>query len=294
MIRSMTGYGKAERSVGRRKIIVEVRSLNGKQLDVSVRMPSVFRGLDTEIRSAASRSLQRGKADIYINVEAAEGVPAANINEKLFTAYYSQLRRLGEMNGVEWGGGALEGTIMQSILRLPEVVSGDAGDAGDEESRALMDALGEALCALDGFRVSEGGCLIADILDRIGKIERYRDEVTPFEAPRTENIKRRIRESIEAVGVTPDPNRLEQEMVFYVEKLDVTEEKVRLANHCKYFREVAEGEENPGRKLGFIAQEIGREINTLGSKANDASIQRIVVAMKDELEKIKEQLLNIL
>lgn len=290
----MTGYGKAERNAGGRKITVEVRTLNSKQLDLSVRMPSVFRCMDAEIRSVASKSIQRGKADIYINVEAAEGLPTANINDKLFAAYYARLRRLGEENGVVWGGDALEGAVIQSILRLPDVVSGDVSDAGEEERLALVEALGDALGALDRFRMSEGGCLIADILDRIGRIERYRDEVTPFEAPRTENIKRRIRESMESLGITPDPNRLEQEMVFYVEKFDVTEEKVRLANHCKYFREVAECEGAPGRKLGFISQEIGREINTLGSKANDASIQRIVVAMKDELEKIKEQLLNIL
>lgn len=294
MIRSMTGYGKAETSIGERKMTVEIRSLNSKQLDLSVKMPSIFRSLDTEIRSAASKILQRGKVDIYINVETAAGVKTLNINEKLFSAYYSQLRRLGESNGVEWGGDGLDGAVIQSILKLPEVVSCDTEEAGEQESKALFAALADALAAIDKFRLSEGKCLIDDILDRIDKIEDYCNEVTPFEKLRTENIKKRIRESIESVGITVDQNRLEQEMVFYVEKLDVTEEKVRLANHCKYFREVAADEDAPGRKLGFISQEIGREINTLGSKANDASIQRIVVAMKDELEKIKEQILNLL
>ncbi len=286
----MTGYGKGEAAAETRKITVEVRSLNSKQLDLSVKMPAAFRSLDTEVRAAASKVMQRGKVDIYVNVESEGGVPMVSINEALFSAYYAQLQHLGEANGAQWDGGA----VMQSILRMPEVVSGDQAAAGEQESQALLRALGEALIAIDAFRLSEGECLMGDILERIGKIERMRDEVTPYEAARTEKIKERIRESISSVGIPVDSNRLEQEMIFYVEKLDVTEEKVRLANHCKYFREVAAGEEAPGRKLGFIAQEIGREINTLGSKANDASIQRFVVAMKDELEKIKEQLLNIL
>lgn len=286
----MTGYGKGEATAGTRKITVEVRSLNSKQLDLSVKMPPTFRALDTEIRAAASKVMQRGKVDVYVSVESEGGVPLVSINEPLFVAYYSQLHRLADANGMEWDGGA----AMQSILRMPEVVCGDQAAAGEQESLALLRALAEALIAIDAFRRSEGECLVGDILERVGKIERMRDEVTPFEAARTEKIKERIRESIASVGIPIDSNRLEQEMIFYVEKLDVTEEKVRLANHCKYFREVAAGEEAPGRKLGFIAQEIGREINTLGSKANDASIQRIVVAMKDELEKIKEQLLNIL
>lgn len=294
MIRSMTGYGKAETTAGTRKITVEIRSLNSKQLDLSVKIPPIFRALDTEVRSAASKVMQRGKVDIYINVETEGSVRPVSINEELFSAYYAQLRRLAGANGVEWGGGALEGTVIQSILRLPEVVCGDSEEAGEQESQALLKALDEALVAIDAFRQTEGKCLIDDVLERIGKIECYRYEVTPYETARTEKIKERIRESVESVGVPVDNNRLEQEMIYYVEKLDVTEEKVRLANHCKYFREVAAGEEAPGRKLGFISQEIGREINTLGSKANDASIQRIVVAMKDELEKIKEQLLNIL
>lgn len=290
----MTGYGKAETTIDNRKITVEIRSLNSKQLDLSVKMPAVYRSMDTEMRAAASRVMQRGKVDIYVSTETESGAKALNIDGELFSAYYRQIERLGRDNGMEWGGGALEGAVIQSILRLPEVVGAQTEEAGEQEMLALMKTLGEALIRIDEFRQAEGGNMMKDILSRIGMIEDYREQVTPFETARTENIKRRIRESIEAAGLTADPNRLEQEMIYYVEKLDITEEKVRLLNHCKYFREVAETDEAPGRKLGFIAQEIGREINTLGSKANDAAIQRIVVAMKDELEKIKEQLLNIL
>jgi uncharacterized protein (TIGR00255 family) len=262
---------------------VEVRSLNGKQLDLSVRMPAAFRNVDAEARAAAGAVMVRGKVDVTVSVEGATE-RSATVNEELFKAYFTQLQGLGDFDA---------SALMQCVLRLPDVISTGGSEAGEVEQAALLGALSEALAKADDFRTQEGARLMEDILGRIALIERYRDEVTPFEAARTEAIKKRIRENIEKVGVAIDPNRLEQEMIFYVEKLDVTEEKVRLANHCAYFREVAH-EEAPGRKLGFIAQEIGREINTLGSKANDASMQRIVVAMKDELEKIKEQLLNIL
>ena len=183
---------------------------------------------------------------------------------------------------------------MAAVLRLPEVVSSEAPVVSDEERDVLFGAVDAALTAFDAFRVQEGRTLINDLVARIGKIEGYRREVEPYEQRRVPVIKERIRESIASVGIPVDENRLEQEMIFYVEKLDITEEKVRLDNHCRYFREVAAGEENVGRKLGFIAQEMGREINTLGSKANDSDMQRLVVMMKDELEKIKEQVLNIL
>ncbi|MDL2320170.1 YicC family protein [Alistipes sp. OttesenSCG-928-B03] len=290
----MTGYGKAEAASGKRKITVEVRSLNSKQLDLSVKMPSVFRSQDSTVRSAAGKAMQRGKVDVYVNVETEAGVRAVSIDRALFAEYYSQLRSLGEENFGSWGGDAVEGAVMQAILRMPDVVSSESDEAGDEEIAALMTALNGALAHIDEFRLAEGAILIADILGRIDRIEQLLGEVAPFEGVRAEKIKERIRENIESVGIPVDDNRLEQEMIYYVEKLDVTEEKVRLANHCKYFREVAADDAAPGRKLGFIAQEIGREINTLGSKANEASIQRIVVGMKDELEKIKEQLLNIL
>jgi uncharacterized protein (TIGR00255 family) len=281
----MTGYGKATADAAGRRFTVEVRSLNSKQLDLSVRMPASLRGLDSAVRAATTAAMQRGKVDVTVTVESESAGRGVQVNEALFADYYARLSRLGN-----FGADAL----LQSVLRFPDVVSGEADEAGEAESQAVMDALAEALTHADGFREQEGRRLMDDVLARVGLIETLLAEVAPFEAARTEAIKKRIRESIEKVGVAVDPNRLEQEMIFYVEKLDVTEEKVRLANHCNYFREVAAAEDAPGRKLGFIAQEIGREVNTLGSKANDASIQRIVVAMKDELEKIKEQVLNIL
>ncbi len=206
--------------------------------------------------------------------------------------YYSVLKGISDQ--MEEQGRGMDPALMAAILKMPDVVTGESGEVSDSERTALLGAVDKALEAFDAFRTQEGQTLIADLLDRIGKIETLRKAVEPFEARRVNLIKERIRENIASVGVQVDENRLEQEMIFYVEKLDVTEEKVRLDNHCRYFREVAAQEENAGRKLGFIAQEMGREINTLGSKANDSDMQKTVVMMKDELEKIKEQVLNIL
>lgn len=291
MVKSMTGYGKAEITAGNKKITVEVRSLNSKQLDLAVRMPAIYRPFEYDIRSMVGKTVQRGKADVYISTESAGAVMPVNINRELFRAYYETLKGIvSDMPGGEF----MDATLVSSVLRMPEVVSGDSAVASEEERQALMSAVVSALEGFDAFRVQEGKTLIDDLIRRIELIEKYRREVEPFEKRRVETIKARIRENIASVGIPVDENRLEQEMIFYVEKLDVTEEKVRLDNHCRYFKEVAASEENVGRKLGFIAQEMGREINTLGSKANDSDMQQIVVRMKDELEKIKEQVLNIL
>ena len=188
----------------------------------------------------------------------------------------------------------VDAAVLQTILRLPDVVQTDNQTLSETEEHTLMHAVNEALEHIDAFRTQEGAKLIADLLKRIDKIEALKNGVTPYEKERTETIKKRIRENIEAIGIQVDNNRLEQEMIYYLEKLDITEEKVRIQNHCDYFREVAHGDAGAGRKLGFIAQELGREINTLGSKSNEATMQKMVVEMKDELEKIKEQVLNIL
>ena len=187
-----------------------------------------------------------------------------------------------------------DAALMQAVLRMPDVVTSEEQEVSDAEIAAIVEAAKIACAQLDAFRQQEGAILIADLLNRIALIEQYRHEVEPFEMARVDVIKSRIRENIEKLQIEVDNNRLEQEMIFYIEKLDITEEKVRLDNHCRYFREVAAEEEAPGRKLGFIAQELGREINTMGSKSNEANMQRLVVKMKDELEKIKEQVLNIL
>ena len=286
----MTGFGKGEVSLPNKKITVEVRSLNSKQLDLSVRMPGIYRQKEFDLRSAAAAAIQRGKADISVTVENTTVSTSATVNKEIFAEYIRQVNDALTYSGVS----AEYDAIIPAVLRMPEVVSAQAENLSDEESAALMQALELALVQFNSFREQEGATLIADLLRRVDMIEEYKRQVEPFEATRAETIKNRIRENLAQLKVDVDTNRLEQEMIFYIEKLDITEEKVRLANHCNYFREVAASEEAVGRKLGFIAQEMGREINTLGSKANEANMQILVVKMKDELEKIKEQVLNIL
>ena len=293
MIKSMTGYGKAEVSAAGKKITVEIRSLNSKQLDLSVKVPGLYRSLEYEIRNSVAKVMQRGKVDVFISFECEAAANSATINSSLFGAYYRQLETIAAEQRISWNEQEIAAAL-PAILRLPEVVQNENATLSEKEQQAVIEAVGQALDHIEQFRIQEGNTLIRDLLRRVDKIRALKEEVTPYEKARTEQIKTRIRESIEAVGIPVDNNRLEQEMIFYIEKLDITEEKVRLENHCKYFHEVAASEEGVGRKLGFIAQEMGREINTLGSKANDATIQKLVVQMKDELEKIKEQVLNLL
>ena len=290
----MTGYGKAEAVLDHKKITVEIRSLNSKQLDLTVKVPAVYRQSEYEIRNRIGKRLQRGKIDAYVSYEITGDSVPVNIDRKTFTAYFGQIRELAAENGIDWNGSALDAAVVPAVLRLPEVIQNDQQTVSEAETQALKRCVEEAVDHMEQFRIQEGAILIADLLRRIDRIEQLKEEIVPFEKARAETIKTRIRENIESLGIPFDANRLEQEMIYYIEKLDITEEKVRLQNHCKYFREVARGEEAPGRKLGFIAQELGREINTLGSKANEATIQKKVVEMKDELEKIKEQVLNIL
>ena len=290
MIKSMTGFGKGEAVVGDKKFRVELRSLNSKQLDLSIKIPSKYRAAEAEVRSIVTRELQRGKVDCFVSFEAAVAETSSHINREAFKAYAEELRQVSAEGGLTISDDAL----LRSVLRMPDVVTNEEREVSDDELKAILEATTIAAEELNKFRVQEGAILIADLLKRIDLIEQYRHEVEPFEGARVEVIKTRIRENIEKLQLEVDNNRLEQEMIFYIEKLDITEEKVRLDNHCNYFREVAADEEAPGRKLGFIAQELGREINTMGSKSNEANMQRLVVKMKDELEKIKEQVLNIL
>lgn len=286
----MTGFGKGEAVLPNKKITVEVRSLNSKQLDLSVRMPGIYRQKEFEMRGVAAAAIQRGKADITVTVENTTVSTSATVNKEIFNEY---LRQVDEALSYA-GASAAYDALVPAILRMPEVVSTQAESLTEEESAALMQALEQALKQFNSFREQEGATLISDLLRRVDMIEEYKRQVEPFEATRAETIKNRIRENLAQLKIDIDTNRLEQEMIFYIEKLDITEEKVRLSNHCNYFREVAASEEAAGRKLGFIAQEMGREINTLGSKSNEANMQILVVKMKDELEKIKEQVLNIL
>ena len=286
----MTGFGKAEITIDNKKFTAEIRSLNSKQLDLSIKVPAAYRAAEYELRNIASQMLVRGKIDITVTVETTDTETSAQINRDLFRAYLRQVTDALAYSGID----ADYDAIVPAVLKMPNVISSDTASAPEAELEAIKDAVTEAAKRLDAFREQEGATLIADLLRRVDKIEAYRNEITPFEQSRADVIRTRIRENIEKLGIETDNNRLEQEMIFYIEKLDITEEKVRLQNHCKYFREVAENEPQAGRKLGFIAQEMGREINTTGSKANQHDIQILVVKMKDELEKIKEQVLNLL
>jgi len=290
MVKSMTGFGKGEAALQNKKITVEIRSLNSKQLDLGLRLPAVYRQSEYEIRNIIARTIQRGKVDVFVTVESQDVETPARINKEVFREFLRQMTATLSFAGID----ADYDAIVPVIMRLPEVVSTETESISDEEHAALIAATEAAAARLDAFRMQEGAILIADLLGRVDRIESYKEEVVPFEKARTETIKARILDNLEKLQADVDRNRLEQEMIFYLEKLDITEEKVRLANHCRYFREVAAGEEGAGRKLGFIAQEMGREINTMGSKANESNIQILVVKMKDELEKIKEQVLNIL
>ena len=290
MVKSMTGFGKGEAALQNKKITVEIRSLNSKQLDLGLRLPAVYRQSEYEIRNIIARTIQRGKVDVFVTVESQDVETPARINKEVFREYLRQMTDTLAFAGID----ADYDAVVPVIMRLPEVVSTETESISDEEHAALIAATEAAAARLDAFRMQEGAILIADLLGRVDRIESYKEEVVPFEKARTETIKARILDNLEKLQADVDRNRLEQEMIFYLEKLDITEEKVRLANHCRYFREVAAGEEGAGRKLGFIAQEMGREINTMGSKANESNIQILVVKMKDELEKIKEQVLNIL
>lgn len=290
MVKSMTGFGKGEATLRNKKITVEIRSLNSKQLDLSLRLPAVYRQSEYEIRNLIARTIQRGKVDVFVSVESQSVETPTRINREVFREYLRQMNDTLSFSGIDAGYDA----ILPVIMRLPDVVATEAEAISEEEHAGLIAAVEAAAAQLDAFRAQEGAILIADLLRRVELIEQYREEVVPFEKARTETVKARILDNLSKLAVDVDRNRLEQEMIFYLEKLDITEEKVRLTNHCNYFREVASSEEGAGRKLGFIAQEMGREINTMGSKANEPNIQILVVKMKDELEKIKEQVLNIL
>lgn len=292
MIKSMTGFGKATVSGGTKKIIVEVKSLNSKQLDVNLKMPSLYKEKDIEIRGMIKEVLDRGKVDMFIYFDNDDDSKDVAINKTVVTQYFQQMLDVASSLGVTVN----KGELLQTVMRFPDSLQVKAEELDEQEWLQLKSGIMQALESLNQFRIQEGQVLIADILKRIEMIKSLAAEVPQFEKQRVPAIKQRLQEKMKEWGEIKnvDENRLEQEIIYYLEKLDITEEKVRLANHCRYFIETAEREEAPGRKLGFIAQEIGREINTMGSKANDHDIQKLVVRMKDELEKIKEQSLNVL
>lgn len=287
----MTGFGKADAQFGGKKIHVEIRSLNSKTLDVSARMPPLYREREPELLAAVAENVVRGKVDLSVTAEPPAAVPPP-ISEEAARSRVAQIRgasrRCGIAEPAEW---------WPLLLRFPDVMSPPAGQeppCGGEWD-AVKGALSEALAALTQFRRQEGLALQSQLAGNVGGIESLLRETGKYEKARAERIKARLAESLSEIkGLDLDRNRLEQEMIYYIEKLDVSEEKQRLANHLKYFRETMDGPAGQGRKLGFIAQEMGREINTLGSKSNHAGMQNLVVMMKDHLEQIKEQVLNAL
>jgi uncharacterized protein (TIGR00255 family) len=292
MIRSMTGFGKTTVASGDRKIVIEVKSLNAKQLDVTTRLPGLYKEKEIEIRGLVKSYLDRGKVELSVYFDNAGPDREVTVNREVIVDYFRQVMEVAGALGVEPDGGAL----LQTIVRLPEALQVKVEELDEEEWLCLKGGIEAALEELNRFREREGEALMEDILHRVALIEGLAAGVPRFEGQRVAAIKQRLLEKMKEWGEVKnvDENRLEQELVYYLEKLDITEEKIRLAQHCHYFIETARQEEAPGRKLGFIAQEIGREINTMGSKANDHDIQKLVVRMKDELEKIKEQVLNLL
>ena len=291
----MTGFGKVYAEIQGRKFMIETRSLNSKQLDLSLKIPGIFRDKEMELRNLLSQRLERGKVDLYINLETDANVLNYSINKQVAKKYQEELKELqAELNEEEMMG------LLPLILKLPDVIQSGREEVTEEEWLIVREGIEKSVALLDEFRLHEGNVLDQDIRSRIGLILGLLGSIEPFELKRTvfirEKLRREFRNMMEGDQSSDiiDENRFEQELIFYLERLDITEEKVRLKKHCEYFLESMNDPASQGKKLGFITQEIGREINTIGSKANDADIQKIVVQMKDELEKIKEQLLNIL
>lgn len=287
----MTGFGKAEFEVNNKKITIEIKSLNSKQIDINTRTPALYREKDIEIRKAIAEKLVRGKVDFNIYVENLGDETNSKINEPILKGYFEHLKQISK--DLEVGA---DHTTLQAAMRLPDVVKTEYETLDDSEWDTIYANILSALEDINSFRTKEGEALENDILGNVKSIDALLKEVEQFEGQRIEGLKTRLSDNLEALKLNGnvDQNRFEQELIFYLEKLDINEEKVRLANHCDYFFETAKQKGASGKKLGFISQEIGREINTIGSKANDSNIQRIVVQMKDHLERVKEQLLNVL
>lgn len=290
----MTGYGKTLVAITGRNLNIEIRTLNSKQLDLNLKLPAFLRDREGEIRGAISRSLERGKVDFVVSVENTGEKLSFTINRKLAVKYHEQLKELAGDLATD-----MPDEMLSLILRMPDVMENSAEELTPLEGSMVMQSLEEALQQTVTFRRQEGSVLEKDLLMRVQMILELLDSIAPHESVRSDNIRERLGRNFSRFGEDnptppPDPVRFEQELLYYLERIDFTEEKVRLLKHCEYFLETLNEQGNQGKKLGFITQEMGREINTIGSKANDAVIQRLVVRMKDELEKIKEQLANIL
>lgn len=289
MIQSMTGFGKASQDLEGRKVTVEIKSLNSKQLDLSVRIPNIYKQHEMTLRNSLARQLERGKVDFLIYIETTSAETTSTINQPIIEGYYKQIKESARLLGIDepidW---------FQILTRLPDSFKHESQEADEEEWKNVLKIVDEAIKQINNFRKQEGMMLEKLFEDKIGNIRTLLANVDQYDGERIERIKTRISDSLENLSVEYDKNRFEQELIYYIEKLDINEEKNRLANHLNYFEETMRTDKGQGKKLGFIAQEIGREINTMGSKSNDANMQQIVVRMKDELEQVKEQVLNVL
>lgn len=291
MIQSMTGYGKADAVCNGKKIHVEIKSLNSKSLDLSTRIAPLYREKDIEIRQLIAKSLERGKVDFSIWVEKDDTSAAGTIQPAVVASYIAQIKDICQAQQLEEPK-----NLWELVLKLPETTQVNVTEElSEEEWDAVLSTIKEAIAHLVEFRKQEGAALYKKFTEKVDNIEQYLSDIEPFEKGRVEKIRQRLFDRLaELKGVDYDKNRLEQELIYYIEKLDISEEKQRLANHLRYFRETMDNGHGQGKKLGFIAQEMGREINTTGSKSNQAEMQNIVVKMKDELEQIKEQVLNVM
>ena len=285
MIRSMTGYGKKETQWEDKRISIEIRALNSKNADINLRTPSYLRELDPEIRKRLASKMFRGKIDLTMFVEYNGQNAPTKINTQIVSAYMEQLKALGDTTSSE---------RLALAMRLPDTLSSDRDSLEENEKKIIFDLLDTVITDINGYRADEGAQLEKDFILRINLIEDHLNAVKKIDPERNQKIELKLKEALADLKIEIDVNRFEQELIFYLEKFDITEEKVRLKNHLDYFKKIMKSKEPVGKKLGFIAQEIGREINTIGSKANHSELQKIVVQMKDELEKIKEQLLNVL
>ena len=295
MIKSMTGYGKAEAMLETGKITVEVRSLNGKTADIGIKTSMLPKDKEIAVRHKIANELTRGNIDFFVTFEPNAADSAKKINMDLAMEYYQQIDALGSRLGAHNLWSQNPNDLLAMILRMPEVMDAKKQDVITDDNWPVVEAcIDEALRNINAFRAQEGEILCKDVTEKVNNILEYSAQVEQYEKERTEAIREKILSRFAELKAEPDQSRLEQEMIFYIEKLDINEEKVRLRQHCRYFLDTLNNDPNPGKKLGFIAQEMGREINTTGSKANHTEIQKLVVKMKDELEKIKEQSLNIL
>ncbi len=292
MIQSMTGFGKVTAELPTKKVTVEIKALNSKQLDLSTRIPSIYKDKEMQIRSRLLQTLERGKVDFAIYIEYIGKESSAQINQDAVIAYFNQLKKISGEIGLAVPTSWAE---IQPVLRMPDVIKTDLEEADEEEWNVVSQTIDKTIQQLCDFRIQEGAMLQRLFVQKVSNIADLLKEVEPYEKERVEKIKSRILDNLEKLlGQDFDKVRFEQEMIYYIEKLDINEEKNRLDNHLKYFIETMDNGHGQGKKLGFIAQEMGREINTLGSKSNHAELQKIVVRMKDELEQIKEQVLNVL